>query len=209
MRSNRPQSFNEWAECYDDGVRASSEFPFLGYDSVLRQAFQLADPTPRSRVLDLGIGTGNLARYFVDFGCDVTGIDFSPKMLAAARLKLPGVHLVEADLSGEWPLSVEVRFDRVVSGYAFHHFELARKIDILLRTVRYRLMPGGRVVIADVSFSFPSLFGQAQRRWEKLWDPSEYYWEAEATAAACRESGLTMDYLQVSECGGVFVFEPQ
>ena len=51
------------------------------------------------RLLDLGCGTGNSSEPFVQLGLSVTGVDFSPKMLAVARDKLPTATFVEADFT--------------------------------------------------------------------------------------------------------------
>ncbi len=47
-------------------------------------------PWPRRgrRLLDIGCGTGSLLHFFWECGFDVTGLDISPDMLAAARRKL-------------------------------------------------------------------------------------------------------------------------
>lgn len=46
-------------------------------------------PLDGSTVLDIGCGTGFLARHLAGNGCRVTGIDFSPKMIERARQDLP------------------------------------------------------------------------------------------------------------------------
>ena len=77
-------------------------------------------------VLDLGIGTGNLARLFADVGCRVWGTDYSPAMLAKARLKIPeATHGAARSARAPGRLELDRRFDRIVSAYTFHHFELA------------------------------------------------------------------------------------
>ena len=47
-------------------------------------------PLDGCTVLDIGCGTGFLARNLAESGCRVTGIDFSPKMIERARQDLPG-----------------------------------------------------------------------------------------------------------------------
>ncbi|MCF8044713.1 MAG: class I SAM-dependent methyltransferase [Desulfarculaceae bacterium] len=46
-------------------------------------------PLDECTVLDIGCGTGFLARHLARNGCRVTGIDFSPKMIERARQDLP------------------------------------------------------------------------------------------------------------------------
>ena len=117
--------FDAWAARYDTAVAAGGQdFPFAGYDEVLATAVRTAEARPSLRVLELGIGTGNLVERFVAAGCQVWGLDLSAAMLAQARVKLPQVHLVQADLLAAWPLAARPLFDRVVAAYVLHEFDL-------------------------------------------------------------------------------------
>jgi ubiquinone/menaquinone biosynthesis C-methylase UbiE len=59
-QTDRTPLFDGWAENYDATI-APTRFPFGGYDQVLDKVVRLAEVAPRMQVLDLGIGTGNLA----------------------------------------------------------------------------------------------------------------------------------------------------
>lgn len=198
--------FDEWADSYDDDVVTYDRFPFAGYGQVLRTVLAEAAPRAGMTVLDLGIGTGNLARLFFDAGCHVWGTDYSPAMLAKARLKMPEATLVLHDLRAAWPAELDRRFDRIVSAYTFHHFALERKVGMLTEMSRNRLEPGGRIVIADVSFpSLPDMQTFAETVGD-LWE-EEPYWLADEAKAALKEAGLASSYQQVSPCGGVYRIE--
>lgn len=201
------QLFDAWATSYDASV-GDEDFPFIGYAQLLDTIVRLADVEPGMSVLDLGTGTGNLAARFAAPGCEVWGTDFSAEMLARARAKLPGVKLVQADLSGEWPDVLARRFDRVVSAYVLHHFDLAGKVDLLCRLARNHLAAGGRLVIGDVAFQDREMRAQAHARWAQSWDEDEFYWAADEARDACATAGLRAVYTQVSICCGVFVIEP-
>lgn len=45
----------------------------------------VATLAPSATVLDAGCGTGRISRYLADRGCQVTGLDLSPGMVAMAR----------------------------------------------------------------------------------------------------------------------------
>ena len=206
-QADRNQLFDHWAEHYDPAAKsAEDDFPFAGYELILDQVVSLADVRPAMRILDLGIGTGNLAARFLSKGCLVWGIDFSAKMLAQARARLPQVVLVQADLIGEWPLNPLERFDRVVSAYVFHEFALETKVSLLERIATQYLSPGGRIVIGDIAFPSSSARAEAARRLAACWDADEYYWAADETVAAGEQAGLGVAYRQLSSYGGVFVF---
>ena len=197
--------FDDWAESYDVSV-ANNQFPFYGYRVVLEQAVALAEAEAGMSVLDLGCGTGNLAARFARLGCEVWGTDFSAPMLDKARQKLPQAHFYLHDLRGEWPFELPRRFDRIVSAYVFHHFELEDKVRIVRGLVGEHLAPGGRLVIADIAF--PDLAAQAELK-KQLGDDweEEYYWIAGEAISAFEQVGLKVKYMQVSACAGVFTFQ--
>ncbi len=205
--SEEARLFDEWADRYDETVRSSHGFPFAGYDATLARVAALAGVEGCHRVLDLGIGTGNLATRLADSGCEIWGLDISPKMLRAAQEKLPRARLVRGDVTAGWPSDLPERFDRIVSGYVFHHFDLAAKVDLLSRLLRDHCSLCGRVVVGDISFPTASNLVEARREWERLMDPEEYYWIADEAIKACEQAGLRVEYEQVSAFAGVFILE--
>jgi putative AdoMet-dependent methyltransferase len=210
--------FDKWAESYDESVKESSGFPHEGYERVLDLVAARARVEPGMEVLDLGIGTGNLAARLLDLGCRVWGLDFSLKMLARAHAKFPQIELIKADLGGDWPIDVDHRFDRVVSAYVLHEFDLESKVRLLCKLVRDHVFEGGRVVVGDVSFLTRVARDEAPERYGKrrdeetgeeriIWDEEEFYWAADEASDALGEHGLRVSYEQVSFCGGVYVIE--
>jgi len=118
---DRVNLFDAWAERYDRSI-ARDSFPLTGYDEVLDAIVRLAEIEPDHLVLDVGIGTANLAKRITVSGCELWGVDFSEEMLRRARAKLPSTHLVKADLLNGWPEGLPDQFDRIVSAYVFHEF---------------------------------------------------------------------------------------
>ena len=202
--------YDDWADHYDQNLAAgNAPVSFEGYEAVLTETVVQARATPGMRVLDLGTGTGNLAARFITVGCDVWGMDYSGNMLAIAREKLPGLHTVLADLRDEsWPEILPNRFDRIVSAYAWHDFELAYKLELLKRLTGQYLAQGGRVVIADIAYPDQTARAEAKAYWGSLWSEAEYYWAGDETITACKSIGLTCTYRQVSRHAGVIVIEP-
>jgi len=215
----REQLFDEWAASYDKSVDGYSGFPFEGYEQVLDLIAERAGIEAGMAVLDLGIGTGNLAARFIGRDCAVWGLDFSLKMLAKVHRKYPQIELLKADIKGDWPIDVDRHFDRVVSAYVLHEFDLESKIRLLRKLVCDHVVEGGRVVVGDISFPTRSVRDEAEKRfsgtwdeerqrWEgSLWDEDEHYWAADEAIEALAAVGLTASYAQVSFCGGVYVIE--
>jgi cyclopropane fatty-acyl-phospholipid synthase-like methyltransferase len=199
---DRISLFDRWSETYDRSVLDESGL-HEGYDEVLETVVRAAEVQPGKRVLDLGIGTGNLAQRFVALGCLVWGVDFSPAMLTKARAKLPEVTLVQADLRGEWPAALGGPYDRIVSTYVLHEFSLEYKMALLRHLADHCLAPEGRIVIGDVSFESVQARTNAGA---DHWDEEEHYWAADETRPACAAAGLRFSYTQVSRHGGVYVF---
>jgi ubiquinone/menaquinone biosynthesis C-methylase UbiE len=118
----------------------------VGYPQLLFERLQRFDVgVHQQKFLDLGTGTGALARGFAQRGCDVTGIDLSEELLAAAR-ELDDktnvtidYHVAKAERTG----LADHRFDVVSAGQSWHWF----KRNKAAREARRVLVPGGRLVI--------------------------------------------------------------
>lgn len=98
------------------------------------------------RVLDVGCGTGVLAREatrHVGSTGRVTGLDLSEGMLSVARLVGPGIDWRQGD-AGDLPFEDE-SFDVVVSQFALMYFP---DRPAALREMMRVLVPGGRLAVA-------------------------------------------------------------
>lgn len=73
----------------------------------------------RGSVLDLGCGSGEpIARYFIECGYDVTGVDSSPALISLCTERFPGSTWTVADMRR---LDLGRRFDGIVAWDSFFH----------------------------------------------------------------------------------------
>lgn len=205
----RQDLFDHWSGNYDRDVQGSVlGFPFAGYGEVLDEVVTRAAVVPGHRVLDIGSGTGNLAERFVSLGCQVVGVDYSVGMIHQAQAKIPQAQFVHADILRSLPESLNIRYDRIVSGYVFHEFSLDEKLHLLQRLAINNLHPDGKLVIGDIGFQTVSRRSEALEQVGALWDEDEYYWAADEVSARLEELCLKMEYVQVSPFAGVYTFTP-
>lgn len=124
-------------------------------------------------VVDLGTGTGSLARGFARRGCRVTGIDTASSMLEAARaLDLDAgieveYRLAYAEETGLPAASADV----VAAGQCWHWFDRPRAALEVARLLR----PEGRAVI--VHFDWIPLAGNVVRATEGLIEARNPSWK--------------------------------
>jgi ubiquinone/menaquinone biosynthesis C-methylase UbiE len=115
-------------------------------------------------VVDLGTGTGALARGFARRGCRVTGVDPDERMLAEAR-RLDQAEGVATEyrkgVAEAIPLPDRAA-DAVSAGQCWHWFDAPRASTEIARVVR----PGGFVVIAN--FDWLPLAGTLAEATERL-----------------------------------------
>lgn len=200
-----PEAFDAWADSYDQDVVTQTSFPFAGYDKALAAVVRLSEAQPGMTVLDLGTGTGNLALRFARLGCSLWCTDFSEPMLAKAKQKVPQAHFLVHDLRAAWPAQLDLAFDRIVSGYVFHHFEPGEKVRLCKQLVERHLVPGGKLVIADISFPDQAAMEAFARSVGDVWE-QEPFWLADESIRLLKQAGLRPNYVQVSPCAGVYAF---
>jgi len=134
--------FDRIAPVYDTMNRTMT----AGLDRRWRRLTAQAVVRPGDDVLDACCGTGDLAIAAARAGGKVTGLDFSPAMLARARRKAPALEWIEGDLLS-LPFG-DASFDSATVGFGVRNVEdLARAVDELRRVLR----PGGRLGVLEIT----------------------------------------------------------
>lgn len=104
------------------------------------------ETSSRPRILELACGTGRIAIPLADEGAEVSGLDRSPEMIAAAREKRPGGNptWVTADMRD---FDLGRRFDLVIiPAHSLQFMTSAEDQVAALTAARRHLEPGGRLV---------------------------------------------------------------
>jgi SAM-dependent methyltransferase len=132
--------------------RIEREWPFL--EDVFAAA-------PSRRLLDLGCGTGEHARFLAAHGFDVVGVDSSPAMLQQAREAGGGVTYVEGDLADLGRL-VDGQFGGAIClGNTLPHIEHPEALARFARGLRERLAPGASLLLQVLNYE--KIFATRQR----------------------------------------------
>lgn len=125
-------------------------------------------------VLDLGTGTGTLARGFARRGCGVMGLDPSPAMLTEARRldHEAGIRTRYIEAKAEETGLPDRSFDVVSVGQCWHWFDRPRAA----LEARRLLAPAGRLIIAH--FDWLPLAGNVVEATEALIVQHNPAWDA-------------------------------
>jgi len=138
--------FDRSAEHYD---RACHLMSFGSGQRYRRQALDRAGLRPGARVLDVGTGTGLLAREIVHLlgpSGYIVGLDPSWNMMAAGRRRRLNIPFVQA--VGESLPFPDGSFDAVTMGYALRHVP---DLDRTFEEYRRVLKTGGQLLLLEIT----------------------------------------------------------
>jgi SAM-dependent methyltransferase len=143
-----------------DFARHRAGFPPSLFERLLERGIGM----PGQRALDLGTGTGSLARGFARNGGLVTGLDIAPLLLEQARAldREEDLHIEYRVARAEATGYADALFDLVSAGQCWHWFDRPRAASEVRRVLR----PGGRVLI--VHFDWLPLPGNVVAATEAL-----------------------------------------
>ncbi|RFU62601.1 SAM-dependent methyltransferase [Peribacillus saganii] len=101
---------------------------------------ELLAPTQGEKILDLGCGTGDLAKKLFDYKVDVIGVDKSNNMVLQAKIKYPNIEFMVQDATN---LAYTNDFDAVFSNATLHW---VKKPEKALNCIYKSLKHGGRFI---------------------------------------------------------------
>lgn len=143
---NTPYGQVDFGRTATDYARHRAGFPEPFYDRLFRSGWINA----RDRVLDLGTGTGTVARALAARGCNVTGLDPSQTLTDQAKIldREAGVQIRYVLSTAEHTSFSDNSFDTVTAGTCWHWFEQPQAA----REAKRLLVPGRCIVIASLDW---------------------------------------------------------
>lgn len=145
--------FDADAKAYDERIIKHVNGYLDMHKAIL--SFIPFDPKDSFKVLDLGIGSGRLAKDILEKfpKANVIGVDFSSQMLEMSKARLSNyknrVKLLSSDFVKKMPAG---KFDVVVMVLALHHLEDKEK-EILINKLYSKINRFGALLIGDLTKS--------------------------------------------------------
>lgn len=147
--------YDLWSDGYDIAcnlLEERDEYPVAGYKEVLNQVYQRVRTSSGKKVLELGFGTGILARKLYQDGYEIHGVDHSESVVDVAREDMPKVHFLCDDYEMGIPEEMMFEeFDVCIATYSINKMDAYEKAD-LFQDVLDHLRPGGKLIVGDVAF---------------------------------------------------------
>ncbi|GCD09301.1 MerR family transcriptional regulator [Clostridium tagluense] len=195
--------FDGWAKNYDKDVKGDSGRLkiYKNYEVILDMVFKKAtyNIDKEVEILEIGVGTGNLANRFLSIGLHITGLDQSREMLNVAKEKFPKLKLRLGEFL-KLPFENNT-FDIIVSTYAFHHLNEEEKTVAIKEMLRI-LKNDGKIIIGDLMFENEKqkhkiMKNLTRKQIDEIED--EYYSNIELLQNEFGKYGKTVNIFQIDE----------
>lgn len=133
-------AYNKWAESYEHSENQTRELAHYILETHLEEL-------PKGEILDLGCGTGINLPKLATVAENVTGMDFSEKMLARAKQRPlpPNVWLVQHNILEPWPF-LDESFEAINISLVLEHIE---DLTLVFKECFRTLKPNGWVLVCE------------------------------------------------------------
>ena len=197
--------FNDWARSYNESVLKSEKnktYPFFGYSDVQKTVFELSNRVPQSRILEMGIGTGMMTKKLYELNHQITGVDFSSKMIEEAKRIMPFNTYVVSDFISALDIIRDTRYNTIIFSYSIHHMKPIHQ-KYLLSYLSNNLAEEGKIIIGDVMTNSNQEMDKLADQYEKIWDPEEFYPTWEDYQNEVLDQHYIMDFQKITHCSGI------
>ena len=146
-----------------------------------------AQTNGKGRVVDLGCGPGQIARYLHDHDADAFGIDLSPAMVNLARREHPGMEFQQGDMHAlDLP---DNSLAGIAAFYSIIHIPRA-EVTSVLKELRRILQPNGLLLM---SFHCGSEVYHRDEWWEQPVSVDFIFFQPDEMIGYLKEAGLLLD----------------
>lgn len=204
MPENTENTYDLWKNGYGASIHLleeKDEYPVAGYSTLLNQVYNMVRNSNAKKILDAGFGTGILTRKLYDDGYEMYGVDASEQMVEAGQELMPNATLKVGDYSMGFPLSLmKIKYDIIISTYAFHHLDHYEKV-LLLRDMLRQLREGGQIIIGDLAFESKEEMKQFRKENKENWLYEDMY----LIFRECAKDFPDAKWTKISKCAGIVV----
>jgi ubiquinone/menaquinone biosynthesis C-methylase UbiE len=137
-RANFENQYNDLAHNYAD-MKYKGNRQLKDLDIFLKLL------KPKSKILDLGCGAGQDARYLAEAGMEVLGLDISKEMVEEAKKRNPTISFNVGDFLSFSLMDDE--FDAVWCSTVFHHIP-SDQDEVFIKKIQRVLRSGGLLYIS-------------------------------------------------------------
>jgi SAM-dependent methyltransferase len=139
--------FKQGTDIYDDFY--SEIYDFLVFNSVknnyeIGEIINITAPSNKSKILDVGSGTGHHVAQLAENNLDVTGIDISPSMVQKAKDNFPQYNFKVADALNNSSFSSNA-FTHILCMYFTIYYFQDKKV--FFNNAMNWLVPGGYLIV--------------------------------------------------------------
>jgi 2-polyprenyl-3-methyl-5-hydroxy-6-metoxy-1,4-benzoquinol methylase len=202
----RKELFDRWAIGFNKSVLKSEKegsYPFVGYSEVKYSIFDIISSKQKAKVLEMGVGTGEITKPLYDLGYEITGVDLSNKMIEIAKSKMKNATFISADFSNALN-QISNKFDFIVFSNSIHHLSYNDQIEVLTNLNNY-LYEDGVIIIGDVSTFTIEDMNQLQNKYAAIWADEEYYPILKKYQLSRLADIFIISYTQINEVAGVYI----
>lgn len=186
-------NFNLVAESYDMLISCSDSKPYFyeNYDKLLDMVLEISTQGKNKniKILDIGVGTGNLSGRFIDNGYSVVGLDQSVEMLIKAKNNFPAITIKPGNFL-DLPMP-DSSLDLVVSTYSFHHLNTDEKLESI-REIFRTLKSNGELYIGDIMYESENVI-------QEISSEAEYYTNINEFTSVLSANQLTFQTFKVDD----------
>jgi len=193
MQTTVQKFYDKYADTYQENRNLYDMSKIIDYFSGYLD-------TQKGELLDLGCGTGEpFARWFIDYGWSVTGVDFSKQMLELASKNVPKMKTICVDM-----LQVEFdsnHFDAITATYSLFHVPSKDHMALFDKFYRW-LHPKGSALFTYATKEYTGskdFSGYKEFMGEKLYyshkSPEELY-------AMLEKTGFRIEFRDYLDIGG-------